>query len=169
MQLLRVLFPTPSFTLPWFFFQDRRSDAKTQVSPEQEESHWPLRIFHLLKWGWETPTLRTATPFYPITFKKRYRKFSDETSLFFVLEKNQKSLADQYFFTLRTAVCCWITSVCCWRHNPRRQPLSETGESYFKERKHKMWQCFWTSDDEWTLRRKQAFHWPGRAELGVHV
>lgn len=42
-------FPYSFLTFPWFFFQDPRSDAKMQVSPEQEEGHSPGSIVRLLR------------------------------------------------------------------------------------------------------------------------
>lgn len=122
-----------------------------QVSAEQEGRHLPPRLFHLLRWGGEAPTPRTPTSS-PTTSRKR-----DEDS------------------HVKIAYCCfaeepkpinWVILFLpedLWVVTSHRRVILEGAQT---QNVTMFLDIRWWMDTE---GQKQAFHWLGRAELGVHA
>lgn len=98
----------------------------------------------------------------PASFKKKYRRFSDENSLFLLWRKAPNH------YLLNTLLPYELLWVARSEGITQGGNHSQTGESCVEER-NRTQQCFQASDDEWTLRGTQASHRPGRAVFGVHI
>lgn len=143
------------------FLSGSKCDAAMQVSPEQEEGLSPASA-SCLRWGWESRSPRASMTFFLTTFKKKYRRFSDENSLFLLWRKAPNH------YRLNTILPYDLLWVARSEGITQGGSHSQTGESCLEE-PNRAQQCFQASDDEWTLRGTQASHRPGRAVLGVHI